>query len=125
MTENEVSYQVRGAIFAVYNQLGPGLLESVYEKALVFELKKNGLRVETQKPVPVIYDGVEISNDLRLDILVEDCVIVELKSVNEMRDVFMKQLLTYLRLSNKRLGLLVKFNTYDIVKSTIRMVNNL
>ncbi len=125
MTENEVSYQVRGAIFAVYNQLGPGLLESVYEKALVFELKKNGLRVETQKPVPVIYDGVEISNDLRLDILVEDCVIVELKSVNEMRDVFMKQLLTYLRLSNKRLGLLVNFNTNDIVKSTIRMVNNL
>ncbi len=125
MTENEVSYQVRGAIFAVYNQLGPGLLESVYEKALFFELKKNGLRVETQKPVPVIYDGVEISNDLRLDILVEDCVIVELKSVNEMRDVFMKQLLTYLRLSNKRLGLLVNFNTNDIVKSTIRMVNNL
>ncbi len=125
MTENEVSYKVRGAIFAVYNQLGPGLLESVYEKALVFELKKNGLKVETQKAVPVIYDGVEISNDLRLDILVEDCVIVELKSVSEMRDVFKKQLLTYLRLSKKRLGLLVNFNTDDIVKSIVRIVNNL
>ncbi len=125
MIENAVSYKIRGAIFAVYNQLGPGLLESVYEKALVFELMKRGLKVETQKAVPVIYDGVEISTDLRLDILVEDCVIVELKSVSEMRDVFKKQLLTYLRLSKKRLGILVNFNTDNIVNSTIRIVNNL
>lgn len=125
MTENEVSYKTRGAIFAVYNQLGPGLLESVYEKALVYELKKNGLKVEAQKPVPVIYDGVQISDDLRLDLLVEDCLIVELKSVMEMRDVFKKQLLTYLRLSGIRLGLLVNFNTDNIATSITRIVNNL
>ncbi len=123
MTENEISYIIRGAIFAVYNALGPGLLESVYEEALVYELRKQGLRVESQQLVPIVYDGQVLRTDLRLDILVEDTIVIELKSVAEMKDLFKKQLLTYLRLSNKHLGILVNFNTNDLTKSIIRIVN--
>ncbi len=123
MTVNEISYKIRGAIFSVYNGLGPGLLESVYEEAMVYELRKRGLNVETQKPVPVVYDGHVLSSNLRLDILVEDTVIIELKSVAEVKNVFKKQLLTYLRLTNKPLGLLVNFNTNNIAESIIRISN--
>ena len=126
MTVNQISYQIRGAVYDVYKALGPGLLESVYEEALVFELQQRGLRVEQQKQVPIIYKGNVLKTDLRLDLLVEDQVIVELKSVAEMKDVFYKQLLTYLRLSDKRLGLLVNFNVDDILDGAItRVANNL
>ena len=126
MTVNQISYQIRGAVYDVYKALGPGLLESVYEEALVFELQQRGLRVEQQKQVPIIYKGNVLKTDLRLDLLVEDRVIVELKSVAEMKDVFYKQLLTYLRLSDKRLGLLVNFNVDDILDGAItRVANNL
>jgi GxxExxY protein len=124
MTDNELTYQIRGAIFEVYNALGPGLLESVYEEALVFELKQRGLKVETQKQVPIVYKGNVLQTELRLDIIVEDSVIVELKSVDEMKKVFGKQLLTYLRLLNKKVGLLVNFKTDDIQKSIYRVANN-
>ncbi len=124
MTDNELTYQIRGAIFEVYNALGPGLLESVYEEALVFELKQRGLKVETQKQVPIVYKGNVLQTELRLDIIVEDSVIVELKSVDEMKKVFGKQLLTYLRLLNKKVGLLVNFKTDDILKSIYRVANN-
>ena len=124
MTDNELTYQIRGAIFEVYNALGPGLLESVYEEALVFELKQRGLKVETQKQVPIVYKGTVLQTELRLDIIVEDSVIVELKSVDEMKKVFGKQLLTYLRLLNKKVGLLVNFKTDDILKSIYRVANN-
>ena len=107
MTENEISYQVRGAIFDVYKVLGPGLLESVYEEALAYELCKRGLKVERQLEVPIHYDGHILSTSLRLDMLVEDKVVVELKSVKEMQDIFFKQTMTYLRLTGKHLGLLV------------------
>ena len=102
--------------------LGPGLLESVYEAALAYELKKRDLKVERQIEVPILYDGKKIDTDLRLDILVEDLVIVELKSVLEMKDVFYLQIDTYLKLTGKHLGLLVNFNTDDIVHSIHRRV---
>lgn len=123
MTENEITYEIRGAIYDVYKDLGPGLLESVYEEALCFELEQRGLKVEHQVQVPVIYKGNVLKTELRLDVLVEDKVIVELKSVEEMKKVFSKQLLTYLRLMNKRVGLLVNFNTDDILKSMHRIAN--
>ena len=87
MTENEISYKIRGAVFDVYNVLGPGLLESIYQEALAYQLMKDGLDVKEQVPVPVYYDGQKLSNDLRLDMLVEDKVVVELKSVTELQPV--------------------------------------
>ena len=123
MTENEITYEIRGAIYDVYKALGPGLLESVYEEALVFELVQRGLKVERQKQVPIVYKGNLLKSELRLDLLVEDKVIVELKSVEEMKKVFSKQLLTYLRLMGKKLGLLVNFNTDNILQSIQRVIN--
>ena len=123
MTINEITYEIRGAIYDVYKTLGPGLLESVYEEALVYELEQRGLKVERQKNVPIPYKGNILRTELRLDLIIEDCVIVELKSVEEMKCVFSKQLLTYLRLMDKRVGLLVNFNTDDILKSIQRIVN--
>ena len=123
MTDNEITYEIRGAVYDVYKELGPGLLESVYEEALCFELEQRGLKVERQVQVPIKYKGNVLKSELRLDILVEDKVIVELKSVEEMKKVFSKQLLTYLRLMNKKVGLLVNFNTDDILTSIKRIVN--
>ena len=123
MTHDEITFEIRGAVYDVYKVLGPGLLESVYEEALVYELEQRGLKVERQKQVPIIYKGNVLKTDLRLDLLVEDKVIVELKSVEEMKKVFGKQLLTYLRLMNKRVGLLVNFNTDNILHAIQRVVN--
>ena len=123
MTDNELKYEIRGAIFEVYNELGPGLLESVYEEALVFELKERGLNVSRQVEVPVVYKGNELKTSLRLDLLVNNQVIVELKSVEEMKPVFAKQLLTYLRLLDKHVGLLVNFNTSNLRENIKRIVN--
>ena len=123
MTDNEITYEIRGAIYDVYKDLGPGLLESVYEEALCFELEQRGLEVERQVQVPITYKGNVLKTELRLDIIVEDKVIVELKSVEEMKKVFAKQLLTYLRLMDKRVGILVNFNTDNILKSMQRIVN--
>ena len=125
MTENQISYQIRGAIFDVYNELGPGLLESVYEEAMVFELQKRGLSIQRQLEVPILYKGEKLSTDLRLDLLVEDSVIVELKSVSELQDVHYKQLLTYLKLTKKKLGILVNFNTDDILYDIKRVANGM
>jgi GxxExxY protein len=123
MTDNELTYEIRGAIFDVYNTLGPGLLESVYEEALTFELHQRGLEVIRQMEVPIIYKDNELKTPLRLDLLVENQVIVELKSVEEMKPVFAKQLLTYLRLLDKHVGLLVNFNTNNLRESIKRIVN--
>ena len=125
MTENDISYKIRGAIFNVYNKLGPGLLESAYEAALAYELNKDGLRVEKQVALPMVYDETKVDIGYRLDILVERKVIIEIKSVEILLDVHHKQLITYLKLSGLKLGLLVNFNTADISKSIIRKVNNL
>lgn len=123
MTVNEITYEIRGAIYDVYKELGPGLLESVYEEALCFELEQRGLKVERQVQVPIMYKGNVLKTELRLDVLVEDKVIVELKSVEEMKKVFAKQLLTYLRLLDKKIGLLVNFNTDNILTSITRVAN--
>ena len=123
MTDNEITYEIRGAVYDVYKELGPGLLESVYEEALCFELEKRGLTVERQVQVPIKYKGIVLKTELRLDLLVENQVIIELKSVEELKKVFYKQLLTYLRLMNKKVGLLVNFNTDDILSSMKRIVN--
>ena len=123
MTDNEITYEIRGAVYDVYKELGPGLLESVYEEALCFELEKRGLTVERQVQVPIKYKGIVLKTELRLDLLVENQIIIELKSVEEMKNVFYKQLLTYLLLMNKKVGLLVNFNTEDILSSMKRIVN--
>ncbi len=126
MTENQISYQIRGAIYDVYKNLGPGLLESVYEEALTYELKKRGLKVDRQLEVPIKYDGQLLKTALHLDMLVEDKVIIELKSVKDMQEVFFKQTRTYLRLMGLKLGILVNFNTNDILEDSIfRVVNGL
>jgi GxxExxY protein len=126
MTDNEITYQIRGAIYDVYKKLGPGLLESVYEEAMVYELQKKGLKVERQLEVPIHYDGHILKTPLRLDLLVEDRVVVELKSVKELQDVFFKQTRTYLRLLDLKVGILVNFNTDDILENSIhRVVNGL
>lgn len=123
MTENEITYQVRGAIYNVYNALGPGLLENVYEAAMIYELRKRGLKVESQKLVNVIYDGVRLPVDYRMDLLVEEKVVVELKSVEEMKTLYFKQLLTYLRLANKHIGILVNFSCNNINENIHRIAN--
>ncbi len=113
MTEDELIYEAIGACFEVYNELGPGLLESVYEKALRYELELRGLNVKSQVPVDIIYKGVSVGSDLRLDIIVEDTLIIELKSVESLLPVHFKQVRTYLRLLDKQVGLLVNFNEND------------
>ncbi|MBR4996634.1 MAG: GxxExxY protein [Bacteroidaceae bacterium] len=123
MTVNDITFEIRGAIYDVYKELGPGMLESVYEEALCFELERRGLTIERQKQVPINYKGNVLKTELRLDLLVEDEVIVELKSVEEMKKVFSKQLLTYLRLMNKKVGLLVNFNTDNILTAITRIAN--
>lgn len=126
MTVNEITYEIRGAIYEVYKTLGPGLLESVYEEALTFELQQRGLKVERQVQVPIEYKGNTLKTELRLDMLVEDKVIIELKSVKELLDVHFKQTLTYCKLLNKRIGILVNFYVDDILDNAIhRIVNNL
>ena len=125
MTENDVSYILRGCIFKVYNKLGPGLLESAYQSALVFEVQAAGLKVEAQVPLPMIYEGARVNVGYRLDLLIHDLVIVEIKSVEALQGVHHQQLITYLKLSGLKLGLLVNFNTVDIAKSIFRKVKGL
>lgn len=124
-TENDISYVIRGAIFKVYNELGPGLLESVYETVLLFELQKQGLDVKSQVPLPVFYEGNKLELGFRLDLLVNNKVIIEIKSVENLAEVHHKQVLTYLKLSNLKLGLLVNFNVDNISKGVFRKVNGL
>ena len=124
MTDNDITYQIRGAIYDVYKKLGPGLLESVYEEAMVYEIEKRGLTVERQLEVPIHYDGHVLKTPLKLDLLVHKRIIVELKSVKEVQELFFKQTRTYLRLMDLNIGLLVNFNTDDILKNGIfRVVN--
>ena len=113
---------VLDAAFKVHTALGPGLLESVYETTVAHEIRKGGLLVETQVTVPIIYDNTELKSGLRLDMLVEKCVIVELKSVEKMNPVYEAQLMTYLRLSKVRLGFLINFNVAHLKDGIKRMV---
>lgn len=125
MNENDISYLIRGAIFKVYNDCGPGLLESVYETLLAYELEKLGLSVKRQVPLPVIRDNIHLEKGFRVDLIVNDLVAIEIKSTKNLEEVHHKQLLTYLRLSGLKLGILVNFFTSNISKSIHRKVNNL
>lgn len=125
MHENDISYNIRGAAFKVHNALGPGLLESVYERALAFELEEIGYKVRHQVGVPMQYRDIEFEVGYRLDLLIDDTVIIEIKSVDALLDVHHKQLLTYLRLYNKRLGLLINFNAPSLKETIVRIVNKL
>ncbi len=125
LTDKEIAYIVRGAIYNVYSALGPGLLESAYEIALTYELQKDGLNVKTQVPIDITYGTAEIPAAFRLDLLVEDSVIVELKSVERLEKVHYKQLRTYLRLTGLRTGILVNFNTENIILSMHNLENHL
>ena len=125
MTENDISFDIRGAAFDVHTNLGPGLLESVYEIALAHELRKMGHDVKCQVGLPFVYDNIKLETGYRIDLLVDDLVIVEIKSVDALADVHHKQLLTYLKLSGKKLGLLINFNVSLLKEAIVRIVNNL
>lgn len=124
MNESQVSFAIRGAIYQVYASLGPGLLESAYEAALTYQLQQDGLKVETQIPIKMRYGEIDIPLAYRLDMLVEDMVIVELKSVETIDKLHYKQLRTYLRLTNKHRGILVNFNTSDILLSIHTIIDD-
>ncbi len=123
MHENEITFIIRGAIFKVYNTLGPGLLESSYEASLGYELIKAGLIVEHQVGLPLIYDTLKLDVGYRIDLLIEKKVIIEIKSVENLAEVHHKQIITYLKFSGIKVGLLVNFNTSEIAKEIHRKVN--
>ena len=125
MNENEIAAIVVNAAYEIHNSLGPGLLESVYEQILARKLEKEGLQVEVQKKISIVYEDMEIEHAFRADLVINDLVIIELKSVEKLEKVHFKQLLTYLRLSNKKLGLLINFNTELLKNGIKRVVNNL
>lgn len=123
MTENEISKVVFECALKVHKTLGPGLLESAYEECMFYELKKSNLRVEKQKALPLVYEEVNLDVGYRIDIIVENKFIVEIKSVEALNDVHLAQLLTYLRLSDCKLGLLINFNV-KLLKDGVRRVVN-
>ena len=125
VTENAIAKQIVDAAFHIHVALGPGLLESAYSTVLAYELRRRGLHTVRQQPIPVIYDQLRIDTGFRADLIVEDQVIVEMKSVEFLLPVHKKQLLTYLRLTNKRLGLLINFNVSRIKDGIARVVNGL
>ena len=125
MGENAVAQQIVDAAFRVHTRLGPGLLESVYEAALAYELEKRGLSITRQQGIPVVYEAVRIHAGFFADLVVEDQVIVEIKAVETVAPVHKKQLLTYLKLADKRLGLLINFNVIPIKNGITRIVNGL
>ncbi|WP_339752220.1 GxxExxY protein [Algoriphagus aquimarinus] len=125
MIENDISYKIRGCIFKVYNRLGPGLLESAYELALAHELEKEELNIKRQVGLPLVYDTIKLDVGYRIDLIVENKVIIEIKSVENLLEVHHKQIITYLRLSGLKLGLLINFNVEDITEGIIRKVNKL
>ncbi|MEW6194648.1 MAG: GxxExxY protein [Bacteroidota bacterium] len=125
MRENELSEIIIGCAIKVHKSLGPGLLESAYEECLYYELQKTGLDVVKQKALPLVYEEVKLDCGYRIDLLVENKVIIEIKSVEALNDIHLAQILTYLRLSNCKLGLLINFNVVKLKEGIRRVVNNL
>lgn len=125
MKENEVARLIVDAAYKVHTTLGPGLLESVYEEVLAYELRKRNLKVLRQKPIPLVYEAVKMELAFVADLIVEDLVVVELKSIEKVAPVHKKQLLTYLRLADKRLGLLINFGEALIKNGISRVINGL
>ncbi len=123
MTENEIASVVFESALKVHKKLGPGLLESAYEECMYYVLKKANLKVEKQKALPLIYDEVRLDVGYRLDLIIEDKFIVEIKSVEKLNDIHLAQILTYLRLSNCKLGLLINFNVILLKDGVKRVIN--
>ncbi len=124
MDLNDITGEIVDAAIKVHKALGPGLLESAYKTCLAYELRKRGLKVETEVALPILYDGVVIDVGYRMDLLVEDQVPVELKAVSEIMPIFKAQLLSYLKLSDKRVGLLINFHVELLKDGIVRMANN-
>ena len=125
MTENEIAKHIVDAALKIHKRFGPGLIESVYEAVLAAELERRGLRVKRQRSIPVVYEDVRLDIGFRADLIVEDKVIIEIKSIEAIAPVHYKQVLTYLKIADKRLGLLINFNV-DLIKEGIkRGVNGL
>lgn len=125
MELNEITGQIVGAAMKVHVALGPGLLESAYQACLRYELEKRGLRVDFEVELPIVYDGVKIDAGYRIDLLIEDAVIIELKSVDQIHPIHKAQVLSYLRLSNAKVGLLINFNVVRLKDGITRLVNKL
>jgi GxxExxY protein len=123
--ENDIARQIVDIAYKIHNKVGPGLLESAYQEIMVYELEKNGFEVQREHPVPIRYESILLDAAYRADIIVEDLVIIELKSVEQVAPVHKKQLLTYLRLADKHLGLLINFGAPLIKDGITRIVNNL
>lgn len=119
---NQTAYDIVGCAIEVHKQLGPGLLEAIYERCLIEELALQGFDVTSQVPVPICYKGKSLDHDLKLDLLINDLVVVEIKAVEEMHPVFQAQLLSYLKLANKPKGLLINFNSSNIVENMVPLV---
>ena len=125
MYENEISEKVIGCAIEVHKSLGPGLLESAYEECLYYELLQSGLKTEKQKTLPLIYKEVKLDAGYRIDLLVESKVIIEIKAVEVLNDIHMAQVLTYLKISGCKLGLLMNFNVLRLTDGLKRLVNKL
>ena len=122
MNKEEVFKRILDCSFQVHNALGPGLLESAYEECLYYELIQNGLKVEKQKALPLVYKEVKLDTGYRIDLFVENCIIIEIKSVDSLSDIHLAQILTYLKLSNCNLGLLVNFNVRHLKDGIKRVI---
>lgn len=125
MYENEISEKIIGCAIEVHKILGPGLLESAYEECLFFELKKAGLRVEKQKSLPLVYKDIKLDAGYRIDLLVENKVVIELKAIEAINDIHLAQVLTYLKISGCKLGLILNFNVLKLTDGIKRLVNKL
>lgn len=125
MRENELTEQIIGCAIKVHRALGPGLLESAYEECLYYELNKTGLLIEKQKPLPLVYEEVKLECGYRSDIIVENKVVIEVKSVDSLSDIHLAQVLTYLKLAKCKVGLLLNFNVLKLTDGLKRVVNNL
>ena len=125
MTENEISYKIIGAALEIHKNIGPGLLESAYENALAFDLRELGFDVKQQVPMPFIYKDIQLEVGYRIDLMVNNKVLIEIKSVENIAPVHFAQTLTYLKLSGMKLGLIINFNTKVLKEGIHRIVNNL
>jgi len=123
MTENEISHKIVGCALEVHKALGPGLLESAYQECLCYKLQKEGLSVQKEKPMPLVFEEVKLECGYRIDILVENKVVVEIKSVEALNDVHLAQTLTYMKLGNYKLGLLINFNVTLLKRGIKRVIN--
>ena len=123
MNENEITEKIIGCAIKVHKNLGPGLLESAYQECLFYELKKEGLNVEKEKALPLVYEEVKLDCGYRLDLLVENKIVVEIKSVDILNEIHLAQVLTYLKINNSKIGLLINFNVLQLVKGVKRVIN--